>query len=146
VTLRRSDDTAEVTTERDKAIFSVKSPFGISQAVIERLGPKWPKAVVLRLHLKALEHFSAANDKVTLHAVAGVREGKPEVREWQDNQEDQPLRPTDPHWIDIRVVGGDGKPAQRLPLAGGYFELTLPPALFAPNPKLLTVRWIDFYR
>jgi hypothetical protein len=51
-----------------------------------------------------------------------------------------------PLWTDIRIVGGDGKPAKKLPLKNGDFELTLPRAFFEGNPKAITVNWIDFYR
>ena len=50
----------------------MKSPFGISQAVIEREGEKWPDAVALRLHLKGLESFRASNGKVTLDAAVAI--------------------------------------------------------------------------
>ena len=43
---RGPDDTVAVQTENDRTVFSVKSPFGISQAVIERVDDEWPKAVV----------------------------------------------------------------------------------------------------
>jgi len=36
VTTKRADDAVEVQAEKDRTVFSVKSPFGISQAVIER--------------------------------------------------------------------------------------------------------------
>jgi hypothetical protein len=52
VTIKRDSDRVEVKAEKDKTIFSVHSPFGISHAVIERMGEKWPDAVVLRLHLE----------------------------------------------------------------------------------------------
>ncbi len=32
------------------------------------------------------------------------------------------------------------------PGAGGYFKIALPVALLAGNPKVLSLRWIDFYR
>ena len=48
--------------------------------------------------------------------------------------------------MDIRIVGGDGRPAQELPLKDGYFEMTLPRAFFEGNPKSITLNWIDFYR
>jgi hypothetical protein len=34
ITTRRKDDTVEVRADMDKTLFTVKSPFGISQAVI----------------------------------------------------------------------------------------------------------------
>jgi hypothetical protein len=146
VTTKRKDDSVEVKAEKDKAAFAVKSPFGISEAVIERQGDTWPQAVVLRLHLKGLENFRAGNGKVTLHAVAGIRDGKPDVRLWKDGKEDAPLDENSPYWMAIRIVSGDGKPARELPLKDGYFEMALPKAFFEGNPKSVTLTWIDFYR
>ena len=48
--------------------------------------------------------------------------------------------------MDVRIVGGDGKPAKELPLQDGYFEVTLPRAFFDGNPKSITLNWIDFFR
>jgi hypothetical protein len=48
--------------------------------------------------------------------------------------------------MDVRIVGGDGKPAKELPLRDGHFEVALPRALFEGNPKSVTLNWIDFYR
>jgi hypothetical protein len=121
-------------------------PFGISQAVIERKCEKWPDAVVLRLHLKGLESFRASNGKVTVDAAVSIEEGKAKVRMGKDGKEDAPLDDKSPLWMDIRIVGSDGKPAKELPLKGGYFEMTLPRAFFEGNPKSISLGWIDFYR
>jgi hypothetical protein len=48
ITTKRKDDTVEVQSEKDKTLFIMKSPFGISQAVIEREGEKWPDAAQLQ--------------------------------------------------------------------------------------------------
>ena len=146
ITTKRKDDSVEVKAEKDRAVFAVKSPFGISQAVIERQEDTWPKAVVLRLHLKGLERFRASNGKATVDAAVGIEEGKVKVRLWKDGKEDASLDEKSPFWTDIRIVGGDGKPAQELPLKDGYFEVALPRAFFEGNPKSITVNWIDFYR
>src|SRR5262249_38787150 len=146
VTTKRKDDTIEVRAEKDKALVLIRSPFGISQAVIAREGARWPEAVVLRLHLKGLESFRASNGKVTLDAAGSVQEGGGEVRLWKDGKEDAPLDEKSPLWTAIRVVGGDGKPAKKLPLKDGYFEVALPQAFFAGNPKAITLSWIDFSR
>jgi hypothetical protein len=146
VTTRRADDGVEVRVEKDRVVFSVKSPFGISQAVIERQEATWPKAVVLRLHLKGLENFRASNGKVRVEAAVSSQDGKPKVRLWKDGREDAPLDEKSSFWTDIRIVGGDGKPARELPLKGGYFEVALPRAFFEGNPKAIRLNWIDFYR
>ena len=134
----------EVRADNDKTVFIVKSPFGISQAVIDRTGEKWPDAVVLRLHLKGLENFRVTNDKVRLEASVSSQDGK--VRLWKDGKEDSPLDALSEYWMDVRMVGGYGKPAKIIPLKDGYFEMQLPRAFFEGNPKAIPVSWIDFYR
>lgn len=146
VTTKRADDRVDVKIEKRKATISVHSPFGISHAAIERAGETWPDAVVLRLHLKGLENFKVTSSKVKLEGSASLQDGKPLVRLWKDYKEDAPLDAKSPYWIEVRIVGGDGKQAKEIPLKGGYFELPLPRAVFEGNPKSITVRWIDFYR
>ena len=144
ITTKRDNDRVEVKTEKDKVVFSVHSPFGISSAVIERTGEKWPDAVVLQLHLKGLENFKVTNGKVTLEASVSSQDGT--VRLWKDGKEDASLDAKSSYWTDIRMIGGDGKPAKTIPLKDGYFEMQLPKAFFEGNPKTITVNWIDFYR
>jgi hypothetical protein len=146
ITTRRKDDSVEVRADRGKTVFAVTSPFGISQAVIERQEDTWPQAVVLRLHLKGLSSFRASNGKVRVDPAVSIQEGKAQVRLWKDGKEDAPLDEKSPLWMDIRIVGGDGKPARELPLQDGYFEVVLPRAFFGGNPKVITLNWIDFYR
>ena len=114
VTTKRADDKVDVKAEKDKVILSVYSPFGISNAVIERGGGKWPDAVVLRLQPKGLENFKVTNGKVKLEGSASLRDGKAVVRFWKDGKEDEPLDAKSPLWIEVRIVGGDGQPAKEL--------------------------------
>jgi WD40 repeat protein len=147
ITSKRNDDRVEVRADQDKTLFTVKSPFGISQAVIEkRQEDAWPKAVVLRLHLKGLSKLQASNGKATIDAAVSSQDGKMTVRVWKDGKEDMPLDKKNPLWMGIRIVGGDGKPARELPLKDGYFEMNLPRSFFEGNPRSITVSWIDFYR
>jgi hypothetical protein len=146
ITTKRKDDAVEAQSDKDKTVFDVKSPFGIGKAVIERLVDEWPKAVVLRLHLKGLESFRASNGKETVDAAVSIHEGRTKVRMWKDGKEENPLDEKNPFWTDIRIIGGDGKPAKEIPLKDGYFEMTLPQAFFDSNPKSATLNWIDFYR
>jgi hypothetical protein len=146
ITTKRTDDSVEVKSDKGRTVFRVTSPFGISQAVIERVGGKWPEAVVLLLHLKGLEDFRASNGKGTLNAAVSIQDGKPQVRLWKDGKEDAPLDEKSPFWMTIRILGGDGKPAREIPLRDGYFGLVLPRAFFEGNPKSITLNWIDFYR
>ncbi len=144
ITTKRDNDRVEVKAEKDKVVLSVHSPFGISNAVVERVGETWPDAVVLRLHLKGLENFGATSDKVRLEASVSSQDGK--VRLWKDGKEDSSLDAKSPYWMEIRMIGGDGKPAKVIPLKDGYIEMQLPKAFFEGTPKSITVNWIDFYR
>lgn len=144
ITTKRDTDKVEVKAEKDKVVFSVHSPFGISSATIERTNPKWPDAVVLRLHLKGLENFQATTDKVKLEVSVSSQDGKAQL--WKDGKEESPLDSQSPFWMTIRMIGGDGKPATAIPLKDGFFEMALPKAFFEDNPKSITVNWIDFYR
>lgn len=144
ITTKRDDDKAEVAFEQDKAVVSVQSPLGISQAIIKRGDNKWPTSVMLRLHLKGLENFKVTNGNVTVEAALSSQDGK--VRLWKDNDETQLLDAKHPYWMEIRMVGKDGKPAKTIPLKDGYFEMQLPKALFEDHPNSITLNWIDFYR
>ncbi len=144
ITTKRDNDKVEVKVESGKAVFSIHSPFGISQTVIESTSGTWPATVILRLHLKGLENLKVSNGKVTLEAAVSSQDGQ--VRLWRDGKEDSPLDFTSPYWTEIRIVGKDGKPVTTIPLEDGYFEIQLPQALLEDNPKSVTINWIDFYR
>src|SRR5581483_9280989 len=98
ITTKRKDDAVEVRADKDKTLFVVQSPFGISQAVIERESEKWPKAVALRLHSMGLESFRACNGKIRVDAAVSILEGKTQVRIWRDGKEDVPLDEKSPLW------------------------------------------------
>ena len=49
-------------------------------------------------------------------------------------------------WMDTKLLDAKGSPTKKIPLEGGYFEVTLPKALFDGLSEPLTVQWIDFYR
>lgn len=144
ITTKRDNDRVEVKADKNKAILSIRSPFGISNAAIERTDEKWPEAVVLRLHLKGLENFQVSNGKVKLEASVSSQDGT--VRLWKDGKEDAPLDAKSSLWMEVRMVGDDGKPTKAIPLKDGYFEMQLPKVFFEDNPRTITMNWIDFYR
>lgn len=144
ITKKHDNDWIEVKSEKDKVIFVVRSPLGISNAVLERVDEAWPDSVVLRLHLSGLESFKASNGKTTLGTAVSSPDGK--VRLWKDGNEDSALDAESPYWVPVRIIGSDGKPTNVIPLKGGYFEMELPRKFFEDNPKSMTLKWIDFYR
>jgi hypothetical protein len=144
--LRKADDLIEFQSKMGTTIFTVKSPSGISQTAIERLDNHWPKVVTLRLYLKGLEGFRASNGKITLNAEVTKQDGKLKTRLWKDKETSAALNEKSPFWMNIRIIGADGKPSGEIPLQNGYFELTLPRAFLQGNPKSITIHWIDFHR
>ncbi|MCX7395748.1 MAG: hypothetical protein NTW75_16655 [Planctomycetales bacterium] len=146
ITTKHDHDHVVVTVENDKTVFSVHSPRGIGQAVIEQSDPKWPESMILRLHLNGLERFQITNGKITLSAAEFRHPDGQNVRLWKDGHEDLPLDSKSPYWMEIRRIGGDGKPATAIPRKGGYLEMLLPKTFFEGHPKSVTLNWIDFYR
>jgi hypothetical protein len=57
IATKRKDDAVKAWAGKDKTVFDVKSPFGISQAVIERESEKWPHAVEVRCTSRAWRAF-----------------------------------------------------------------------------------------
>jgi hypothetical protein len=146
ITTRKTDDAITVQSEKDKVIFVIKSPTGISRGEIERKADTWPASVVLRLQLKGLESFRVGNGKDTIDGAVSIVDGKPQARLWKNGKEGDTIDSKSPLWMVVRVVGADGKPATDIPLKGGYFEMTIPAALLADNPKSISLNWIDFHR
>lgn len=146
MTAKRENDKVYVRVEAKKPVFSIHSPVGISQAVIERIADGWPDELVLRLHLQGLESLRILSGKVTLSAAVSAHDDAPQVRLWKDGNEDVLLDSSSPYAMEIRLVGGDGKPSKTIPLKGGYFEMSLPKELFKENPQSITISWIDFFR
>ena len=144
VRTERDDDRIEVTVKNDKAVISVHSPAGISQAIIERNEEKWPDTVTLLLHLKGLEGLKISNGRITLEAAVSSQDST--VRLWENGKEDSPLESGSPSWMEIRLLGKDGEPTKGVPSDDSYFEMQLPGALLEGNPKSITINWIDFYR
>jgi hypothetical protein len=146
VKTRKMADTVQIEGDQARVVLSVKSPSGIGSAIIDRVEKSWPGAVALKLHLGGLESLVISNGKEKLSVAVSSQDGKPRVRVWKDDKEGEPLDSKSSHWMEVRIVGADGKPAEALPLKNGTFEMTLPRALLEGNPPSLTVQWIDFYR
>lgn len=140
ITARKPADQIAVKIEKDTATFDVSSPSGIAGATITLKEDKWPKDVILRLHLRGLESFAVSNGKTKLTGSVLSHSGNTKClyltedgKEWEPGTE-------------IKVLDAAGKPITGLPDKDGYFEITLPKALLESQSKSLTLGWIDFYR
>jgi len=146
ITMKHDNDKVEVTLEENTAIFSVRSPLGISQAVVERTGKHWPGEVTLRLHLKGLESFKVTNGKVMIETAVSSHGDEQRARLWNDGDEGVVLEAKDPYWMDVRIFSDAKEPTKTIPLVDGYFEMRLPKTLFDENPNSITISWVDFFR
>lgn len=141
---KRDNDRVDVKFVEHKTIFLLHSPMGISSAVIENTDETWPDTVLLRLHLSGLEGFKASNGNTTIEAAVSSQNGQ--VRTWKDGSKETPLNKESPYWLQVRMIGNDGKQTKTLPIKDGYFEIKLPKKFLEENPKSITLKWIDFYR
>ncbi len=138
-------DSLTTTMEGEKTIFSIKGA-GIGNAKVQRLGEAWPKEVVLRVYLGGLENFSISDGKVRLSTSVLSHSGNKQLSHlWKDGKEGPSLDEKSPYWMEIHRLDANGKPAEGLPPKGGWFEMTLPPAMLKES-KTIELGWIDFYR
>ena len=121
---------------------NITCPVGIDLTRLERVGQRWPNAIIIHLHLKGLESFEATSGAVTLLvSIPSTGELVPRVSLRQKGAE-AALGKNSPYWTDVRMVGGPAK----IPLADGYFKVPLPSKLWESNPPSIQLRWVDFYR
>ncbi len=133
------------TLEGDRAIFSIKGA-GIGNASVRRVGNAWPKEVVVRAYLGGLENFSVSIGGLRLSASVLSHSGNKQLLHvWKDGKEGPTLDEKSPYWMEIHRLDSNGKPSEGLPPTGGWFEMTLPPALLKESDTI-ELGWIDFYR
>lgn len=138
------DETTEVVLEKNRATISIRSPSGISQAVIERTKEQWPENVVVRLRLQGLESLKIVSETIKLEA--SISSSDSDFRIWRSGEEDKPLDEKSSLWFEPKLLDSKGRRTKSIPLKDGYIELQLPKALFASNPRSITLSWVDFYR
>lgn len=139
---------AKFQLEQGATIVNIISETGIGGTKLIRTGDSWPQRLRVRLRLRGLESFrmtaggAAAGDDTTVEwSVASTRSHDVRATLIRGRQE-TPLGKDDPLYAELRIVSDDIK----IPLASGYFEVTVPAKLLAANPRELQLRWIDFYR
>lgn len=147
---RKKDDRIEVQPGKARLLIVVRSPSGIGAATVERTRGQWPAQVVVRLYLRGLESFRAETQNETQNAALSLsvlsHGNNDRLMKLSVNDQAQEIKPGTPTAVDVRVFNAEGKPAEGLPPAGGWFEVQLPQALLSANPAELRLEWIDFYR
>ncbi|SFH62144.1 hypothetical protein [Planctomicrobium piriforme] len=130
---KRPDSVLAFSGDVERTVCTVDSPFGIDQADVTRVEPDWPKSFVVRLRLRGLECFEVTTgDTQVRWSIPSSGDSAPLVSLIQNGKE-TPL--TEEHLLYTQPEKKDGE-----------YEVTIAPKLFAPNPSMLTLRWVDFYR
>jgi len=119
----------KVSHQESTTIFNVTDKFGIGGGVIKLATGKWPKKVLVRLHLAGLEGFGLTiGKKVLTRSDLKVRmldaKGKPLPGRYL-------LKSTGPN-ASKRIAG--------------YYEVELPATLLTAAVKEIKLSWVDFYR
>jgi hypothetical protein len=151
VSLKKIEDRSEVLEESKRTIVSLQSPSGIGHGELHRTRDRWPEELVVRLRIRGLESLKIIADAQALGASVSSQSGegqswKMRTRLWRSDNENTALDEKSPLWIRIRAFDANGRASESIPLEEGYFELLLPIALLAANPKSIKLHWIDFYR
>jgi hypothetical protein len=139
---RKGETPLKFTVEGEAVVFDVPANFEISPGSIRRLGDSWPKAIHIRLHLRGLELFAATAGETTVQWAVSSSEPGAQHMSLRLGEKELPLDKESPYYSEVQVVAGNPK----IPLEGGYFEVTLPAKLLADNPAEISLFWVDFYR
>lgn len=142
----KEGDQVKVIPQKEGVILEISSHRGIGQAVVERKDGSWPTPLRVRLCLRGLESLRVEVGQWGLEA--SVTSHPPYQRRVRVHGP-EPLPapdPKSPYWVEVQLVGPEGKPVSEIPLKGGYFELTIPPIFLKDHPKKMQIHWIDFYR
>jgi hypothetical protein len=145
VKLKDPKDTCAIRRTDKETVLEIRSPKGISRAVVKRLGEQWPPSLTLRLRLSHLESFEAHHGKTSVAASVGWTEAGLRMRQWSLGNEKAVINSGHPLFLPIRLLDRDARPSAR-PDDEGWFEIPLPTAFFEGNPETITIDWIDAYR
>jgi hypothetical protein len=134
VTLSGSDLAADVWSER-----------GIGAATFALTGGPPPSAILLRLHLRALEELrvTLGRDVIVVSVASGPGHAVSQ-RHVAPGGAEQQLAPGDDGWLPVAVVAPGPDPA--FPLQEGHFAVTLPADAMAGADGGFRIEWVDFFR
>jgi hypothetical protein len=145
VVTKNADDSVAIKHDGEKVVLAITSPRGIGKATVTPAA-KWPKTVVLRLHLHGLESLRISSGQTTLAASASSHgDGATRLYLIEDGKE-KPIDAKSAYWTELRILDAKGKPVKKIPLTDGYFELEIHSPLLQGEAKPLELSWIDFYR
>lgn len=130
--------------KNNTAYFDITSPGGTGGAFVVHTQGDFPKAVMLRFHLKGLESLQLRFESGDVQASV-ASDGNHDVTErghTDAGQDETILTQDNSFWLPIEIVS----PTKNIPLEDGYFQVLLPRAFYASRAREFSVEWIDFFR
>ena len=92
---------------REKVILAVmRAAASIGKATITPAA-KWPKTVVLRLHLRGVKSLRISDGRTTLEVA--VSEPRRRRARWAsaDGNDEKPVDAKSPYWTEVRILDGE---------------------------------------
>jgi len=123
--------------EGEESVVDIHCPKGIGWAEFRVPSAPGLDRSVFRLYLHGLESLVVEQDGLKLMAACSSH-GDATVRQWREDGS----APPGSEQLSIRLVSRNGG-TPRIPL-DGWFELQIPASV--PEPGIVRLRWIDFYR
>ena len=125
----------------------IYSPSDIGSADVAVPSDPALRRVLLRFHLRGLEHWQFAYGDITVTGSLSDRpphEAREAVRRSGGAPGEEATLPGSPYWMPARIVTPAGvEPG--IPLGAGYIEVEAPPDYLARGGRF-SLHWIDFYR
>jgi len=141
----RAGAVVALAVEKQKSILSI-SGADRGGAIITRNGDRWPEPLVLRVYLTGLEQLTIRAGEVTLSAsVLSHGTHQRLLHVWKTGKEGPPVTKESPYWMEISIFDAQGKPIQKLPEKGGWFEMTIPAAMLTDLNPSVRVGWLAFF-
>jgi hypothetical protein len=132
----------------DHVQITIVSPSGIGRSEIALEGSRLPTRVVLRLHVRGLEHVHLAYGSTEVQGFVtstAPHETHQQIVASGSTAPAHELSPDSPFWMPLRLVASDAT-TPTIPLANGWIEVELPSDFYATNARSFILDWVDFYR
>lgn len=144
----KSGDNIAVSREGMRTVVDVHSTSGIGRAEISPVDGRWQKPLILRLHLRGLESLNVSNGKFAINSSVLSRPPYKQLCELcpVGGRTGSSLEEVSPFWIHLQLENIKQPGHRVIPLENGYFEVSLPDALFDGDTDTVFLQWIDFFR
>lgn len=138
-------NSVEVTLAGRDLAADVWSEGGIGAATFELKGGPRPAAILLRLHLRALEELRVAlGQDVIVVSVASAAGHAVSQRHGAPGGAEQELAPGADGWLPVEIIAPTPDPA--FPLQEGHFAVSLPADSLDRAGASIRIQWVDFFR